>query len=115
MDDSSSILDGKPSGARSPKIPLPFNIGGLSAWLVFRVKFNTQVIQENLPNTVRFYYLLGCLKGGASQSIQNIVVSEDTFDLVWSTLVYRFEKPRPLTILIVDKIFFLFMHNPKSH
>jgi len=105
VDGSASVIAGLPSGVRLPKIPLPSYSGDLYGWPVFRDQFNIQVKREELPNIVKFYYLLGCLKDDARQSIQNIVVSEATFDLAWSTLVDKYDKPRQLATLIIDKVF----------
>lgn len=105
VDGSTSIIAGLPSGVRLPKIPLPSYSGDLCGWPVFRDQFNIQIIREELPKIVKFYYLLGCLQGDARQSIQNIVVSEATFDLAWSTLIDKYDKPRQLATLIVDKVF----------
>ncbi|VVC36447.1 Protein of unknown function DUF1759 [Cinara cedri] len=49
-----------------------------------------------LSNIERYYYLLGCLIGDALNAIQNIPVSDVTYDLAWSTLSERFDKPRQL-------------------
>lgn len=90
---------------RLPEIPLPTFSGDLSDWPVFRDRFNARVIERNdLSNIDRFYYLLGCLKDEALHSIRNIVVSDATYDLAWTTLVERFDKPRQLASLIVDKL-----------
>jgi len=91
--------------SRLPEIPLPTFSGDLSDWPVFRDRFNARVIERtDLSNIDRFYYLLGCLKDEALHSVRNIVVSDATYDLAWTTLVERFHKPRQLASLIVDKL-----------
>jgi len=57
-----------------------------------------------LSNIERFYNLLGCLRGEALDAVNDINVSNDTYELAWTTLSNRFDKPRQLTTLIVDKL-----------
>ncbi|XP_016659288.1 uncharacterized protein LOC107883570 [Acyrthosiphon pisum] len=93
------------SKPRLPEIPLPTFNGELSSWPVFRDRFTARVIErDDLSNIDRFYYLLGCLKDEALLSVRNIAVSEATYELAWTTLVERFDKPRQLAALIVDKL-----------
>ncbi|XP_050523389.1 uncharacterized protein LOC126895495 [Daktulosphaira vitifoliae] len=109
-DGNESVISNKSginSGMRSrlPEIPLPSYSGSFSDWPVFRDRFKALIAQRtDLSNIERFYYLLGCLKGEALNSIRNIVVSETTYELAWSTLVDRFDRPRQLATLIVDKL-----------
>ncbi|KAF0724709.1 Uncharacterized protein FWK35_00038057, partial [Aphis craccivora] len=93
------------SVSRLPEIPLPSFSGDLIEWPVFRDRFLARVGHiPNLPNIDRFYYLLGCLKGDALYTIKNIAVTENTYNLAWSTLFERYDKPRQLASLIVDKL-----------
>jgi len=91
--------------SRLPEIPLTTYSGDLLAWPVFRDRFQALVVERNgLSNIERFYYLLSCLKDDALCSIRNIVVSETTYALAQNTLVERFDNPRQLATLIVDKL-----------
>lgn len=74
-------------------------------WPVFRDRFLARVGHiPNLPSIDRFYYLLGCLQGDALYTIKNIAVTENTYNLAWSTVFERYDKPRQLASLIVDKL-----------
>lgn len=93
------------SGARLPEIPLPNYSGDLTGWPVFRDRFTTLVINRtDLSDIERFYYLLGCLRGEALDAIGGINISADTYNLAWTTLSNRFDKPRHLATIIVDKL-----------
>lgn len=93
------------TGSRLPEIPLPIYNGDLIGWPVFRDRFNALVVNRgDLSNIERFYYLLGCLRGEALDTISSINVSEDTYELAWTTLSDRFDKPRQLATIIVDKL-----------
>lgn len=60
---------------------------------------------------VRFYltlikcnYLIGCLDGAAADVIRRIPVSADNYDLAWTTLSNRFNRPRLVASSLLDKI-----------
>lgn len=98
-----------------PEIPLPSFEGNLPEWPVFRDRFVAFVVNRpELSNIERFYYLLGCLKGEALNTIKNISVSDVTYNLAWSTLVERFDKPRQLAFNIVDKLLAAPVHTQES-
>lgn len=93
------------SSSRLPEIPLPTYSGDLSGWPVFCDRFFALVgNRSDLSNIERFYYLLGCLNGDALYTIRNIAVTENTYDLAWSTSADRYDKPRQLASLILDKL-----------
>lgn len=100
-----SNVNNRSSGSRLPEIPLPSFNGDILGWPVFRDRFIALVVcRSDLSNVERFYYLLGCLHGEALHAIRSITVSDRNYDLAWSTLVDRFDKPRQLAALIVDKL-----------
>lgn len=93
------------SVSRLPDIPLPTYNGDLLGWPVFRDRFLALVgHRADLSNIERFYYLLGCLKDDALYTIRHIAVTEKTYDLAWSTLAERYDKPRQLASLILDQL-----------
>ncbi|CAI6360469.1 unnamed protein product [Macrosiphum euphorbiae] len=97
---------GRPSRrSRLPEIPLLSFSGELSGWPAFRDRFTDLVVlDDELTDSDRFYYLLGCLRGDALSAISSISVSNGTYDLAWATLVEQFDKPRQLASLIIDKL-----------
>lgn len=85
------------SGSRLPDIPLTTYNRELAGWLVFLERFVVLVVQHSkLTNSEHFFYLTGCLRSDALHAIQNIPISETTYELAWSMLVDRFDKPRLL-------------------
>jgi len=113
------VLETVPSevkrSSRLPEIPLPTYNGDLSGWPVFRDRYTALIVNRpELSNIERFYYLLGCLTGEALNTIRNIPVSESTYDLAWSALVERFNKPRQLATIIVDKLINAPIHSQES-
>ncbi|XP_050063262.1 uncharacterized protein LOC126552594 [Aphis gossypii] len=102
-----------PSGSniRLPEIPLPTFDGRLQNWPDFRDRFVTLVDQKaHLNNIEKFYYLLGCLQAGPTDVVKGITVSDATYDLAWSALVNRYDKPRQLATTLVSE-----MLNADSH
>jgi len=72
---------------------------------VFRDRFTDLVVlDDELTDSDRFYYLLGCLRGNVLSAISSISVSNGTYKLAWDTLVEQFDKPRQLASLIIDKL-----------
>lgn len=100
------------SNVQLPTIPLPTFDGRLQSWPDFRDRFSTLVGQRShLSNIEKFYYLLGCLQPGPTDVVKGITVSETTYDLAWSTLVQRYDKPRQLATDLVNKM----LNAPSSH
>ncbi|XP_050065611.1 uncharacterized protein LOC126554599 [Aphis gossypii] len=101
-----SVQSGRTSRrSRLPEIPLPSFSGDVCGWPAFRDRFTDLVVlDEELTDSDRFYYLLGCLSGDALSAISSISVSNGTYELAWATLAERFDKPRQLASLIIDKL-----------
>ncbi|XP_050064202.1 uncharacterized protein LOC126553053 [Aphis gossypii] len=91
--------------SRLPEIPLPQFDGDLHKWPAFRDRFVALVSQRpNISNIERYYYLVGCVHGVAADVIRGIPISGATFDLAWSALVSRFDKPRLVASSVVDDL-----------
>ncbi|CAI6359355.1 unnamed protein product [Macrosiphum euphorbiae] len=91
--------------AQLPKIPLPTFDGRLQNWPDFRDRLTTLVgNRTHLSNREKFYYLLGCLQSGPSDVVKGITVSESTYELAWSALVQRYDKPRQLATTLVNEM-----------
>ncbi|KAF0736570.1 Integrase catalytic domain-containing protein, partial [Aphis craccivora] len=100
------------SNVQLPKIPLPTFDGRLQSWPDFRDRFSILVGQRShLSNIEKFYYLLGCLQPGPTDVVKGITVSETTYDLAWSALVQRYDKPRQLATNLVNEM----LNAPSSH
>jgi len=86
-------------------VPLPVYNGDLLGWPMFRNRFLALVGHRADPSNIeRFYYLLGCLNDDALYTIRNIAVTDNTYDLAWSTLAERYDKTRQLASFILDKL-----------
>ncbi|XP_025204443.1 uncharacterized protein LOC112601188 [Melanaphis sacchari] len=93
------------SSVQLPKIPLPTFDGRLQSWPDFRDRFTTLVGRRaHLSNIEKFYYLLGCLQSGPNEVVKGITVSESTYELAWSALVQRYDKPRQLATTLVNEM-----------
>ncbi|XP_008179923.1 uncharacterized protein LOC103308408 [Acyrthosiphon pisum] len=93
------------SGVQLPKIPLPTFDGRLQNWPDFRDRFTTLVgNRTHLSKIEKFYYLLGCLQSGPTDVVKGITVSETTYELAWSALVQRYDKPRQLATTLVNEM-----------
>lgn len=91
--------------SRLPEIPLPRYDGDIHKWPAFRDCFEALIIQRSkLSNIEKFYYLIGCVHGAVADAIRGIPVSGDTYELAWTTLVSRFDKPRLVASALVDSL-----------
>lgn len=73
--------------------------------VLFCDRFTALVVNRGDLSIIKcFYYLLGCLQGDSLNVIKSIPIFEDTYALTWTTLAERFNKPRQLATLIVDKL-----------
>lgn len=80
-----------------PKINLPPFDGNFTEWESFRDRFSALIIKNNsLNDFARMHYLASLLKGSALDSINNISITADNFQVAWSTLTARFENKRRL-------------------
>jgi len=50
------------------------------------------------------YYLLECLHADPLAVVKGITVSNETYTLIWDTLVDRYDKSRKLASSIIDKL-----------
>uniref|UniRef100_A0A2S2PC01 Integrase catalytic domain-containing protein n=1 Tax=Schizaphis graminum TaxID=13262 RepID=A0A2S2PC01_SCHGA len=101
---SSSPSTSIPS-SRLPEIPLPIYDGDFHKWPTFRDQFRANIDSRSIPKADKMYYLVGCLRGVASDAIRGIPMSEDNYDLAWSTLEHRFNRPRLVAMSLIDKLF----------
>ncbi|KAE9532103.1 hypothetical protein AGLY_010305 [Aphis glycines] len=101
-----AVPNGLPSSfSRLPEIPLPTFDGDYRYWPTFRDRFKALVeCKSNLTTTDKMYYLIGCLHGKAADAVCSIPISSDNYDLAWSTLWQRFNRPRIVATTLVDKL-----------
>jgi len=103
------------SRIRLPEIPLPTFGGRLQNWPDFRDRFSMLVDQKtHLTNIEKFYYLLGCLQPGPTDVVKGITVSDATYNLAWSALVNRYDKPRQLATTLVTNMLNASVHHQES-
>lgn len=89
-----------------PKIELPKFDGNLTQWRSFRDKF-VSLIRRNssLSSTDQFHYQLSCLSGPALSIINSLPLTENNYDIAWSTLSSRYENQRLLATAHMEKLF----------
>lgn len=93
------------SFSRLPEIPLPTFDGDYRYWPTFRDRFKALVeCRSNLTTTDKMYYLIGCLHGKAADAVRSIPISSDNYDLAWSTLANRFNRPRMVATNLIEKL-----------
>lgn len=78
-----------------PTIRLPPFDGNADEWEQFRDRFTT-LIKNNtdLNNFARMHFLTSCVKGRALETIANLPVTGDNFEIAWRALTSRFESKR---------------------
>ncbi|XP_025406061.1 uncharacterized protein LOC112680239 [Sipha flava] len=104
-ENSAPITVDRSKSVRLPEIPLPSFHGDIFKWLSFRDRFVAMVDQrQNLTDIEKFYYLTGCLKGIALDAIGGIPVAGDNYQLAWSTLKSRFDRPRLVAASLIENL-----------
>lgn len=77
----------------------PFD-GNLGDWTQFRDSFTSLIIgNKELNSFARMHFLKSSLKGTALESIANLTVAGDNFELAWNALTTRYENPRRMLSL----------------
>jgi len=68
--------------ARLPEIPLPIFHSDIFKWLTFRDRFTSMVDQRpNITEIDKFYYLTGCFRDSALDTIAGIPVCGGNYQL----------------------------------
>ena len=103
---SQNSSNGNVPQPRLPKIQLIQFDGNLENWVTFRDTFCSLVHNNNtIGNIEKFHYLLSVLSGPALQVVKTLPISSDNYDVVWSSLIERYENKRALATRYLDKIF----------
>lgn len=90
---------------RLPEIPLPTFDGDLRLWPVFSNRFCSLIdARPHLSNVEKLYYLCGSLVGEAANVVKVFSMTASTYRLAWDALVSRFDKPRHLANLLIEKM-----------
>ncbi|XP_025407331.1 uncharacterized protein LOC112681281 [Sipha flava] len=61
-------------------------------------------MRTNISTIDKFYYLIGCLRENALDAISGIPISGDNYELAWSTLTARFDRPRLVAHSLINKL-----------
>lgn len=100
---------------RLPEIPLPLFEGDYRYWPTFRDRFTSLVDnRSNLTTVDKLYYLIGCLRGVAADTVRGIPLCANNYDLVWTTLSTRFNRPRMVATSLVDDLMRVSPFNQES-
>jgi len=89
-----------------PPIEIPPFSGNYEEWESFRDRFTSLFIQnKDLSAFARMHFLASSLTGRALESIKNIPITADNFDIAWKTLVSRYENKRRLIKVHVSALY----------
>lgn len=98
------------SGTTVPKIELPplkipIFSGDINTWNIFYENFRT-LIHENihLANSQKVQYLVGHLSQRALTVISGITPSGDNYDLIWNTLLSKYQDKRQIAANYLEQI-----------
>lgn len=93
------------SNFKIPKLELTSFSGDPSNWSVFYQNFKS-VIHDNtaLSNTQKIQYLIPQLSGKALNVCAGIPATGENYDIIWDTLVQRYEDKRFLLTHYIDQI-----------
>lgn len=92
--------------AHLPPIKIPPFSGSYDKWESFRDRFTSLImLNKDLSPFARMHFLSSSLTGRALESIQNLPITADNFDIAWNTLVSRYENKRRLVEMHVSTLF----------
>ena len=94
-----------PVASKLPDLQLPFFDGKITEWFGFWERFQSQVGNlPDLPNTAKFTYLIGQLRGEALKTVKGIIPSEQNYSVLEKTLVENFGHSRRIIRAHVNNI-----------
>lgn len=101
-----SQIDSKAPQIKLPPIKLPQLDNDKKAWPMFIECFNSTIHNNNqLTNSEKVYYLCGQLSGKALEAIAGISPTGDNYELIYNTLVDKYQDVRSLATAYLDEIF----------
>lgn len=94
------------SAVRLPRLELVSFSGEPTKWPIFYETFK-RTIHENpdLSDNERIQYLIGQLSGRALSVCTGVAPNADNYDIIWKTLVDKYEDKRSLATSYLDQIF----------
>lgn len=88
-----------------PKLELYSFDGELENFTTFYETFCSLVHnQPNIPKIDKFHYLLSCTKGSALNIVKSVPISANNYDLVWKSLLDKYQDNRLLVGRYLDKM-----------
>ncbi|KAI5739399.1 hypothetical protein M8J77_018863 [Diaphorina citri] len=97
-----------PSLPEQPKLPvldLPYFDGNLQNWTLFYETFNSLIhASKVLSNEQKIHYLVSRLKGSALSVCAGIPAVGSNYDIIWKSLVERYEDKRSLAGAYIEQI-----------
>ncbi|XP_076278431.1 uncharacterized protein LOC143208168 [Lasioglossum baleicum] len=91
---------------RLPILNLPQFSGVFEEWETFRDRFRAMVInRQGLSDVSRFQYLLSCLKGEASDLVENIAITDAGYTVAWDILVANYDNTRLLVSTHLETLY----------
>ncbi|XP_051169750.1 uncharacterized protein LOC127287070 [Leptopilina boulardi] len=98
-----------------PKLDLPTFSGGYEEWLGFRDTFVAIIHDDStIPKVQKFRYLKSYLRDGAARVVENIAISESSYDEAWKLLEDRFNNKRIIIQSHMTALFDLTSPNKES-
>ncbi|XP_012543469.2 uncharacterized protein LOC105840926 [Monomorium pharaonis] len=88
-----------------PPINIPPFSGKVDDWETFRDRFTSLIIENrDLTAFARMHFLESSLSGRALESIKNIPITADNFDIAWRALESRYDNKRRLVEMHVSAL-----------
>lgn len=103
---TSPVLITNPAHNILPKIELPKFDRNITNCKPFQYTFNLLVNKNSTIDKIeRFHYLLACLSGLAYDVIKSVPLSEENYDIAWTSLTGQYLNQRLLATAQLEKIF----------
>ncbi|XP_015119020.1 uncharacterized protein LOC107042475 [Diachasma alloeum] len=89
-----------------PEIKIPIFGGNYTQWLLFHNSFRSIIHDNpNIPAIQKHHYLIGQLSGEAREIVQNIYITENSYETAWRLLVQTYDNERIIIDTHLEELF----------
>uniref|UniRef100_A0A7I4XW91 Integrase catalytic domain-containing protein n=1 Tax=Haemonchus contortus TaxID=6289 RepID=A0A7I4XW91_HAECO len=94
----------KPKQLELPPLPIPTFGGDLWEWENFWELFNNNIHSQDLPEMVKYNYLLSALKGPAKEAIKRFQVTKGNYEKAIQFILYKYNNKELLINELIEQL-----------
>ncbi|XP_037910069.1 uncharacterized protein LOC119650916 [Hermetia illucens] len=87
-----------------PHVTIPAFDGDYAQWQSFHDLFRQMIHEQQLGNAQKMWYLKSNLKGEAERLIRHLPITDENYDLAWTTLTNRYSNQRLRVATLLDRL-----------